>query len=261
MRAHGFTDVDGQDVPAAWIDVLDTVRKVPAYVAYKARIADLLEPRPGGRYLEVGVGAGTDALALAARFGVDVVGVDASRTMIDEARRRGLADALVADARSLPFGDATFDGGWADRTFQHLADPTAALAELVRVTRPGGRVVVADPDYDTQVVEIEDQDLARRVLRFRADHLLRNGAIAHRTAGLFVRAGLAEVSVEGVPVVVRDPTALDHAMGLRSWAETARERGVLSASDARAWERGIDDAVAGGRFLYAFTVFVTGGSR
>jgi len=41
-------------------------------------------------------------------------------------------------------------------------------------------VVVVDPDYDTQVVDVEDQTLARRVLRFRADRLLRNGTLAHR---------------------------------------------------------------------------------
>jgi SAM-dependent methyltransferase len=261
MRSHGFTNVDEQDDPTAWIGVLGAVRQHPAYAAYKRRIAELLEPRPGGRYLDVGVGSGVDALALAARFGVDVGGVDVSRTMIDEARRRGLANALVAEAGSLPFEDETFDGCWADRTFQHLADPRAALAEMVRVTKPGGRIVVADPDYDTQVVEIDDQALARRVLRYRADHLLRNGTIAHRTAGLFVRAGLADVSVEGVSVVLRDPAALDNAMGLRSWAETAMEDGLLVEADVHAWERGIDDAIAGSRFLYAFTVFITTGAR
>jgi SAM-dependent methyltransferase len=49
-----------------------------------------------------------------------------------------VGDARVADAESLPFEDASFDGVWADRTFQHLTDPERALDELVRVTRPGG---------------------------------------------------------------------------------------------------------------------------
>ena len=82
--------------------------------------------------------------------------------MVDEARRRGLPTATVGDATSLPFPDDFFDGCWADRTFQHLADPHKALAELARVTRSGGRIVVVDPDYDTQVVDVADQALARR---------------------------------------------------------------------------------------------------
>jgi SAM-dependent methyltransferase len=258
---HAFTAVDEQADPSSWIEVLDKVRQEPAYVAYKVRIADLLRPVSGGRYLEIGTGTGADALELASRFGVDVVGVDVSRTMIEEARRRGLRETHVVDAESLPFEDAAFDGCWADRTFQHLADPEAALAQMVRVAKPGGRVVVADPDYGTQVVEIVDQELARRVLRFRADHALRNGTLAHRMGGLFVRAGLADVSVEAVSVVLRDPAALDNAMGLRSWAATASERGLLEREDVGAWEQEIDDATAEGRFLYAFTIFVTAGSK
>jgi SAM-dependent methyltransferase len=258
---HGFTAVDAQADPRRWIDVLDRVRAEPAYRAYKARVARHLRPVAGGRYLEVGCGTGADANALAVRHGVDVVGVDASETMVAEARRRGLVEAVVADAASLPFGDESFAGAWADRTFQHLADPDAALAELVRVTRPGGRIVVVDPDYDTQVVAVEDQGLARRVLRFRADHALRNGTLAHRLGGLFDAAGLTDVAVEAFPVVLRDPTALDNAMGLRHWAAAAHERGFLPQEDVSAWECQLDAAVAADRFLYAFSLFLTAGTR
>jgi SAM-dependent methyltransferase len=261
MPEHGFTAVDEQPDPHAWIDVLDRVRAEPQYAAYKARVAELLQPKAGSRYLEVGMGTGDDALALSSRFGVDVVGVDGSQTMVEEATRRGLREAHVARAEALPFGDASFDGSWADRTFQHLEDPQAALAEMVRVTRSGGRLVVADPDYDTQVVDVRDHALARRVLRFRADHALRNGTLAHGMAGLFVDTGLTDVVVEAAPIVLRDPKALDGAMGLRTWAATAHERGLLEREDVAEWERQLDDAIAGGRFLYSFTIFLTAGTK
>lgn len=257
---HAFTSVDEQADPAAWIDVLDRVRLEPAYAAYKSRVAEMLVAG-GGTYLEVGTGTGADALALASRFGVQVVGVDVSRTMVEEARRRGLREAQVASAESLPFETSTFDGCWADRTFQHLADPEAALGEMVRVTKSGGRIVVVDPDYDTQVVDVANQELARRVLRFRADHALRNGTLAHRMGGLFMRAGLIEISVEAATVVLRDPTALDNTMGLRTWAAVAHERGLLAEEDVPAWEREIDEAIADGRFLYSFSLFLTTGTK
>ena len=115
------------------------------------------------------------------------------------------------------------------------------------------------PDYDAQVVECEDQELARRVLRFRANHLLRNGSIAHRTPGLMVAAGLRDVAAEAHVLVVRDPRAVNDVMGLRTWAETAHERGLLSADDARRWPVALDEAVRTGRFLYAVTFFLTVG--
>jgi SAM-dependent methyltransferase len=187
--------------------------------------------------------------------------VDSSETMVAEALERGLSEARVADAHALPFPDASFDGCWADRVLQHLEHPQGALSELVRVTKPGGRIVVADPDYDTQVVDVQDQELARRVLRFRADHLLRNGTLAHRMGGLYARAGLEDVSVEVAPVILRDPGALDNAMGLRSWARTAYGRGLASADDADTWERQLDEAAARGCFLYSFSIFLTAGTK
>jgi SAM-dependent methyltransferase len=258
---HAFTSVDAQDDPKAWIDVLDRVRAEPAYVSYKGRVAELLRPVAGGRYLELGTGTGDDARAFEDRQGVRVTGVDASATMVEEARRRGLRNVLVADAHELPFEDAAFDGAWADRVFQHLESPEAALAEMSRVVRPGGRIVVADPDYDTQVVDIEDRGLARKVLHFRTRHMLRNGDLAHRMGGIFRRAGLDDVTVEAAPIVLRDPTALDNVMGLRTWGETACERGALSPGEAAAWGRELDEAIAEGRFLYAFTIFLTAGAR
>jgi SAM-dependent methyltransferase len=209
----------------------------------------------------VGAGTGDDALALAERYSVKVAAVDSSETMVEEARRRGLSDARVADACALPFPDASFDGCWADRVFQHLADPEAALAELVRVTKRDGRIVVADPDYGTQAVELEDQELARRILRFRAERMLRNGTLAHRMRELFAAAGLDDVTAEPAPIVLRDPTALDSAMGLRSWAATAHVHGVVTDEDARAWEGQLDTTVAEGRFLYSFTIFLTAGTK
>ena len=254
---HPFARVDDQPDPRTWIGVLDRLRSDPLYARYKARVVALLDPAPGGRYLEIGSGTGADAIELAQRCGAEVVGVDCSVAMAEEARTRGLPEALVADAHALPFAADVFDGAWADRTFQHLADPGQALAEMARVVRPGGAVVVADPDYGTQVVNIRDQDLADRVLRFRAG--VGSWRLGHQMPRLFTEAGLAEVRAEAVPIVVADPTALDNALGLRTWAQPAATQGLLDPADVTRWEAALDEAAAGGWFLYAFCVFITTG--
>jgi SAM-dependent methyltransferase len=239
------------------VQVLDRLTGEPFYTAYKRRVRRLLRPRPAGRYLDVGAGAGTDAARLAAEHGATVVAVDRSLTMLTTARDRGVSLVVAADAERLPFPDGSFDGTWADRVLQHLADPERALDELIRVTAPAGRLVLVDPDYDTQVLDIADQWLARRVLRFRADRMLRHGALAHRHAGLLAARGCTHTQVEARTLVVRDPRAVDNVMGLRDWAQIAHEHGVLSETEVRAWAGQLDQAVAAGRFLYAVTFFLT----
>ncbi|MEU6244524.1 methyltransferase domain-containing protein [Streptomyces sp. NPDC047024] len=258
--AHGFTSVDTQDRPSEWAGILDRLSAEPFYAAYKQRLRELLRAAPGGLFLEVGAGTGEAAAALRSRDGAEVVAVDSSLTMIARARRRGLPFAAVADGHRLPFPAGRFDGAWADRVLQHVAEPDRVVEELLRVVRPGGRVALADPDYDTQVLDIGDQELARQVLRFRADVALRNGSLAHRHAGMLAARGLHDITVEARTLVVRDPSAVDQVMGLRTWAHTAAGRGCLDPLDADRFVERFDDAVRAGRFTYAVTFFLTAGT-
>lgn len=258
---HGCEDVDSQKAPQFWVRCLDKLHQEPFYQAYKARVAELLTPQAGGIYLDVGAGTGDDAWALAKRARATVVAFDHSKTMMSEAVLRGLSTTGVGDAASLPFPGNTFDGCWADRTFQHLPDPAEALAEMVRVTKTGGRLVVVDPDYDTQVIEFPDQDLARRVFRWRAERGLRNGALAHRMPAMFSGLGICDVQVEPMTLVVRDPTAVDNVMGLRSWAGFAQAAGYLCEEEVARWEKLFDETVRAGCFMWSVTFFLTVGMK
>ncbi|MEU2550971.1 class I SAM-dependent methyltransferase [Streptomyces sp. NPDC013313] len=94
----------------------------------------------GARVLDVGTGTGTAALAAGER-GALVRAVDADAGMAAEARRRGVA-AEVAVLPELPFPDAGFDAVVGNFVLNHVGRPRAALAELRRVLRPGGRIAV-----------------------------------------------------------------------------------------------------------------------
>lgn len=93
------------------------------------------------RILEIGVGTGRVAVPLA-EAGYDVTGVDISERMLAVLAAKGSAvRAQVADATDLPFEDDTFDGGLAVHVFHLIPDWPVAVAELVRVVRPGGRIL------------------------------------------------------------------------------------------------------------------------
>jgi ubiquinone/menaquinone biosynthesis C-methylase UbiE len=117
-----------------------------------ARQADLerdvrafVQPRGDVRALDVGTGVGALALALAPHV-AEVVGVDAEPELLERARERAPANAtfLLGDAGVLPLEDGAFDLAATMRTLHHLRRPELALAELARVTRPGGRILVID---------------------------------------------------------------------------------------------------------------------
>lgn len=108
-------------------------------------VLEFVQPRGDERAVDVGTGAGALALALAPHV-AEVVGVDVEPELLARARERAPANATfeVADAARLPFTDASFDLAGTQKTLHHVHRPELALAELARVTRPGGRILVID---------------------------------------------------------------------------------------------------------------------
>lgn len=236
--------------------VLDVLTDEPFYAAYQARVRDLLHPAAGRRYVEVGAGTGASAARLIAEHDVDVVTLDSSETMVAAQRARGLPHPVIADAHSVPVPDNSFDGASADRTIQHVADPERCISEMVRVTRPGGWVVIADPDYSTQTLSIDDQSLALAILAFRVARI-RNSHLAHLHALMLARHALRNITVETMTATARDLDAFDHVWGLRTWAASAAAAGFTDGDRTTEFQQQIDEAAASGAFTYTVTFFVT----
>lgn len=112
-------------------------------------------PRPGQRILDLAAGTGASSASLA-RSGADVVAADFSPGMIAEGRRRhgGIANLSFAeaDATALPFADSEFDAVTISFGLRNVNNPQAALAEMLRVTAPGGRIVVCEFSHPPSAV-------------------------------------------------------------------------------------------------------------
>jgi ubiquinone/menaquinone biosynthesis C-methylase UbiE len=267
LPQSGFSDVDRDADPLALIHQLDLRSGAPFHIAYKQHAIGLLHLREGDRVLDIGCGTGDDVHLLAQRVGASgrAIGIDVSEEMIAEARIRHAGSALpftflAGDAADLPFADACFDGCLAIRTFQHLVDPHGALAEMVRVVRPGGRLVVVDPDHDTAVIDVADRSLARKFLNFRAD-TIRNGGIAHQMSSLFKACGLLDVAVIPMTEVRTDYAEVEAASHYEGGIRIAHEMGVLTAGEAQTLVCTMREAADAGRFLSAMTYFLTVGRK
>ena len=126
--------------------------EAPHPLITRARLRATLEPKPGERLLEVGPGTGYYALPVAGWLapGGTLEVLDVQREMLDHTLRRAAEQqvegivATEADARSMPYEDASMDGAYLVTVLGEIPDQEAALRELHRVVRPGGRVVVGE---------------------------------------------------------------------------------------------------------------------
>jgi ubiquinone/menaquinone biosynthesis C-methylase UbiE len=136
--------------------------QAPHPLITRDRLREVIEPAPGERVLEIGPGTGYYTLDLAdwvgAEGGVEVF--DLQQEMLDHtirrARERGLwnVNATKGDAQSLPYEDDSFDAAVLITVLGEIPDQDAALREVTRVLRPGGRLVVGELFGDPHMVTI-----------------------------------------------------------------------------------------------------------
>lgn len=243
------------------ISYLDNAASSDAGQEYKRRLLRALDVHRGDIVLDVGCGPATDLADLAAAVGPDgsVIGLDRDPAMAAEARHRTRRHhrvrVHVGDAHALPLPDTSVDRVRADRVLQHLADPEQAVAEFHRVVRAGGLVALAEPDWDTLVIDDQDLATSRTYARFVAERVVRNGAIGRQLIRLLVGAGFAVHHANATMVVFRDFNAAEPVLRLHSVCERAWRAGALTEQAGGAWL----SRMSGGPFLAGFVLFTAVG--
>ncbi len=248
---------------------LAQVHALEAARAYKRSTLEALELRAGQQVLDVGCGAGEDALALARCVGATglACGVDCDARLLAQAWRRAASDGVtnvafeLADAHALPFPDARFDAGRSDRVFQHLERPEAALFEILRVCKPDARLALSDPDWDTLVIDGADAGVTRRLVRFIGARLVRNGDIGRRLRGLLLDAGVAQVRVEPAVLLLTDLDTANVVWGIQSHLQRAVDAREVDTAEAASWWRDLAASAGRGRFFGALTGFIARGRK
>jgi ubiquinone/menaquinone biosynthesis C-methylase UbiE len=212
----------------------------------RALVHEALGAVPGDRVLDAGCGPGFYVAETLDRVGPEgsVVGVDASEPMLALAAKRCEGHDNVGfergDVTALPVESETFDRALSVQVLEYVDDIPAALAELLRVVRPGGRVLIWDVDWATVSWHSEDPGRMQRFLAAWDEHL--SDPSLPRTLSARMRAaGFEEVEMQGHAFVTDDVSDESYAGALvplmadfvgtdeaRAWAEEQRrlaERG------------------------------------
>ncbi len=247
----------GMEETAGW----EATRRLRAWERAQLRLA------PGARLLDVGCGLGEAALAFADDLGDDgeIVGIDASEEMLRVARSNARSARCrvrfsAGDAASLDEPDDAFDAARSERTLQWLADPAAAVAELVRVVRPGGRVSLIDTDWSTFTIDVGDPSLAARVRAALQTERGRPSNVGRRLHELVTAAGCVGAARARATQTWTswDPDASPAPPGcfsMESLADDLVARDRLASADRGLFVTTIHDAARQGRFSMRLTIF------
>lgn len=260
----GFSEVDGSKNPQFFVNCLnEQYAKDSVHRFYKQHTLQLVDLQVGQTILDAGCGIGLDAIQMATQIGQTghVFGVDNSQEMITKAKSNAAHLELPLTFRygniyQLEFQDNFFDRCRVDNTFQHLSDPKPALKELIRVTKHGGKIIIADPDHDSLIIDTPYTEVNHRFIRFRSDHM-QQGGIAHQLYGFFKELGLIDVHTEPLTHVYTDYKEKKITSPYLDEIWIAQEHGAVTKEEAEKWTAYLQKSIEENRFMCMQTYIIT----
>lgn len=228
---------------------------------------DALKPRPGDRVADVGCGTGLLALDLSRAVGEAgiVYAVDPSEEMRTAADARcgarGNVRVLDGLVDAMPLGDASLDGAVSLQVFEYLDDVPAALAEMHRVLRPGGRLVIGDLHWDSHIWHADDYDRMTRMLRIWDGHMVWRRLPAYlppmlRDAGFDVDAI--------TPLICQDTEFRADGLArlmIHLITAYARQNDLATERDLTGWAEEQERMAREERFFFSITHYVISATR
>jgi ubiquinone/menaquinone biosynthesis C-methylase UbiE len=255
-----------------WIDI--EPERHAAYdqiLGYHPALEPIIRPldlKPGLRVLDVGSGPAHTTMELARRVTPSgkVTGVDINAEFIARSTARAREAKLPVEFTHsgfppLPFPEAGFDRVFCKNVLEYVDSAADTVAEMARVTAPGGIVVAADSDWDLLVLETGVANRARneRVLAASKAIAIKEPRIGRMLYGLFREAGLTEVKVE--ILAGADTAGRSLPMLKASFARYAHDSGKVADDEIAAWLASVDRAIEQGSFFFVLPQFVARGIK
>ncbi len=239
----------------------DRAYNTPDMARQRLRTLELLQPRADEHVLDVGCGTGLLAQELAALVGPGgrVVGIDVSRDMLDLAEGRcsdmTQVQFVEGSATSLPDDGGGFDGVTCTQVLLYVAEVELALAEMHRVLKPGGRIVIVETDWRGLVLNSFDGTLTRKMIA-AWDQAVASPNLPTRLGPLLRAQGFHAVRAEALPIL--STSYVDGgwpAQMAQQFAHYARDQDAVTGDEADAWLDDLACKGADGSFFFCVNRF------
>lgn len=262
-----WMNIDEADEPRQFVSQMDRARggsdDEPSQYKFVRSFLKLAE---GKRVLDVGCGTGgaVRVFANVVRGNGKAVGLDCSQTMITEAKKRSAklnlpVEFRKGDAHHLPFPDNSFDCSFSLRVFEIIRDPAQALKEMLRVTRPGGRVFVNGPDIDAWTFDVPDRRVTRKLLHYLCDSEV-NGWIGRQLPRIFAEAGFSNIKVIS-HIYFHNDFDVIFDLFLKDILGRAQVAGVIQPRVAKQWTNALGERCYAGPFACGQALFRVVGTK
>ena len=240
----------------------DRVYLTPDIVKQRMRTLDALQLKAGDSVLDVGCGTGLlshDMAQLVGSIG-SVLGIDLSPDMLRLAEGRCAELPQVSfklgNIEAIEAQSASFDAIASTQVLLYVAELAMALAEMHRVLKPGGRLVVIETDWRGTVLSSADETLTRRILA-AWDSAVPSPNLPPTLGALLAAAGFVALKVEAFPILNTSYTPGNFSHGMaKGFARHAAKEGAISETEEKAWLADLERLGKEGAYFFCINRFL-----
>lgn len=248
-----------------WVKNLELRAAGADQVRLRREIIDIARLRAGQCAIEIGSGTGPLLRDMAPVVGPAgrIIGIEPQTGLARYSRERGVANlpnVEVRNERAIATAVAmrTADVCIAQTVLIHVPLPERGetVAKMIELTKSGGRVISADQDAESWVIDHPDRAMTRRITAFYVEQRFTDGWWARKSRGEFMRAGLKDVESRAIVVMATDPQSYEFQMA-KQRANAAAQAGWIAIDEAARWSGALDERAAAGQFFTTLNFYVT----
>jgi len=238
----------------------------PGARARRARILESLALRLGDCVLDVGSGPGHQVFEMASVVGSAgrVEGIDPADSAVEIARRRcsemGNVNFQMGEVSKIPFADSTFDAAMSSQVFEYLDDVPRGLAEISRILKSGGRVLIHDTDWGSALWRSSDRNRMDRIMKAWDSHL-EDPHLPQTLGQRLAEAGFGSVRAEAVVQLETDYDPNSASAILMGFiVEYVASQGI-PLDEASAWADDLRELGSRGEYFFSSTEYIFTGIK